>query len=83
MTPPDVLQVDGERSLDELLERVPGELLVAERGPTEGSVADHFDDVEHDFWMDPCHFLRRACQLADYGTADFPSRAAACRGWPR
>ena len=74
---------DGDRSLAELLERVPGELLLAEASPAERSAADLFDEVEHDFWTDPCHFLRRACQLADYGSSEFPDRAAACRGLPR
>ena len=74
---------DGDRSLAELLERVPGELLLAEAPPAQRLAADHFDEVEHDFWTDPCHFLRRACQLADYGSSDFPDRSAACRGLPR
>jgi hypothetical protein len=25
-------------------------------------------ELEHDFRVDPCHFLRRACQIADYDT---------------
>jgi hypothetical protein len=45
-----------------LIERVPGELLAAE-----DTRANGFDDLEQDFWTDPCHFLRRACQAADYG----------------
>ena len=52
----------GERSLEDLVERVRGELLLAE-----DSDADSFDELEQDFWTDPCHFLRRACQAADYG----------------
>ena len=52
----------GERSLEDLIERVRGELLLAE-----DSDADGFDELEQDFWTDPCHFLRRACQAADYG----------------
>ena len=52
----------GERSLEDLIERVPGELLLAENSDPEG-----FDVLEPDFWTDPCHFLRRACQAADYG----------------
>ena len=55
-------QSAGERSLEDLIERVPAELLLAE-----DSAADGFDELEHDFWTDPCHFLRRACQAADYG----------------
>jgi len=31
-------------------------------------VQDIFDEIEQDFWTDPCHFLRRACQAADYGS---------------
>ena len=73
----------GEQSLDELLAQVPVELLLAAAAPAERLPADHFDEVEHDFWTDPCHFLRRACQLVDYGSSDFPDRAAACRGLPR
>lgn len=66
MTPPsDVARAEqgaGERPLEDLIERVPVELLLAE-----DSAADGFDELEHDFWTDPCHFLRRACQAADYG----------------
>ena len=25
------------------------------------------DELEHELSADPCHFLRRACQAADYG----------------
>lgn len=53
----------SERPLEDLLARVPGELLAAER-----SHAEPFDELEHDFWTDPCRFLRRACQKVDYGS---------------
>jgi hypothetical protein len=56
------VQGGGERSLEDLIERVPEELLLAEDSHAEG-----VDELEHDFWTDPCHFLRRACQAADYG----------------
>jgi len=52
----------SERTLEDLIARAPGELLLAERPPAEG-----FDELERDFWTDPCRFLRRACQEADYG----------------
>jgi hypothetical protein len=46
-----------------LIARVPSELLAAE-----SSQAEAIDELEHDFLTDPCHFLRRACQTADYGS---------------
>ena len=52
-----------ERPLEDLIARVPSELLAAE-----SSQAEAIDELEHDFWTDPCHFLRRACQAADYGS---------------
>jgi len=58
-------QVAGERPLEDLIARVPAELLRAEV-----SRAEVVDALEHDFWTDPCHFLRRACQAADYGSDD-------------
>jgi hypothetical protein len=66
ITPPSevarAVQGSGERPLEDLIQRVPGELLLAEDSHAEG-----VDELEHDFWADPCHFLRRACQAADYG----------------
>jgi hypothetical protein len=65
ITPPSEVaraEQSGERSLEDLIERVPGELLLAE-----DSHGESFDELEHDFLTDPCHFLRRACQAADYG----------------
>jgi len=53
----------SEHPLEDLIARVPGELLAAESSHAEG-----FDEIEQDFWTDPCHFLRRACQAADYGS---------------
>ena len=50
------------RALEDLIERVAGELLIAEHAHEEVA-----DALEHDFRTDPCHFLRRACQVADYG----------------
>ena len=58
-------EVAGERPLADLIARVPAELLIAEASRAEG-----VDALEHDFWTDPCHFLRRACQAADYGSDD-------------
>ncbi|HEX7237620.1 MAG TPA: hypothetical protein VF405_11705 [Gammaproteobacteria bacterium] len=63
--PPEVAgtgQEASERSLVDMAERIPADLLTAESSHLGG-----LDDVEHDFWTDPCHFLRRACQDADYG----------------
>ncbi|HSC14577.1 MAG TPA: hypothetical protein VLI71_05635 [Gammaproteobacteria bacterium] len=35
------------------------------------------DELERDFRIDPCHFLRRACQVADYDTpSTAPQREA-------
>jgi hypothetical protein len=66
ITPPSevarAVQGSGERPLEDLIKRVPGELLIAEHSHAEG-----IEWLEHDFWTDPCHFLRRACQAADYG----------------
>jgi hypothetical protein len=70
----------GERSFEEMLERVPVELVLAEE--TAGSVSDDVDSVEQDFWTDPCHFLRSACQAADYG-AGTPSRPPDAAGAAR
>ena len=64
-----VVQAGRERALEEMLERVPGELLLAEHSAADRAADAGFDEVEHDFWTDPCHFLRRACQLADYGAS--------------
>lgn len=55
-----------ERPLEDLIERVPGELLAAESSRAEGLA-----ELEHAFWTDPCRFLRRACQIADYGSDEF------------
>lgn len=60
----------ADPALDGMLERVSAELVLAEERPRAGA-----DDLE-DLWTDPCHFLRRACQIADYG----PTEAA---GAPR
>lgn len=66
LTPPleaaQAAQVAGERPLEDLIKGVAGELLMAE-----ASHVEVVDELEHDFWTDPCHFLRRACQAADYG----------------
>jgi hypothetical protein len=59
-------RVGSERPLEELVARVPGELFAAERSNVAG-----LDELEHDFWTDPCRFLRRACQTADYGSDEF------------
>ena len=53
----------GERLLEDMVERIPAELSRAENPEGDG-----VDELEHDFWTDPCHFLRRACQAADYGS---------------
>ena len=52
----------AERSLEDMVERLPADLLTAEHLQSDG-----IDELEHDFWTDPCRFLRRACQDADYG----------------
>jgi hypothetical protein len=54
-------------SLEELVEHLPIDLVLAEDSRAEGGAWT--DELEHDFWADPCHFLRRACQDADYGAA--------------
>jgi hypothetical protein len=61
--------------LAEMLERVPMELLLAEE-PREPAVADGLDGDTQDLLADPCGFLRRACQIADYGASSaMPGRA--------
>jgi len=55
----------GALALEDLVARVPIELLAAA-----STHAEAFDQLEHDFWTDPCHFLRRACQTADYGSEE-------------
>ena len=62
MTPTPVTSSPDLRPLEDLIARVPSELLAAE-----SSQAEAIDELEHDFLTDPCHFLRRACQTADYG----------------
>jgi hypothetical protein len=52
-----------------MLERVPGELLLAEDSAEDRAAGAALGEVEHHLWTDPCHFLRRACQLADYGAS--------------
>ena len=66
MPPPEVPRAregadDG--SLEAIVEHLPADLVLAEGGA--GGAG--FDELEHDFWIDPCRFLRRACQVADYG----------------
>jgi len=63
MTPTPVTSSPDLRPLEDLIARVPSELLAAE-----SSQAEAIDELEHDFLTDPCHFLRRACQTADYGS---------------
>ena len=60
-------QDGGEDSLEEMFEHVPVDLALAEEPCADGG-GDRIDELEHDFWHDPCRFLRRACQVADYGT---------------
>jgi hypothetical protein len=45
-----------------MIERIPADLLTAENRQGDGVA-----ELEHEFWSDPCHFLRRACQDVDYG----------------
>jgi hypothetical protein len=52
-------------SLEEIVAHVPVDLVLAQ-----AERADGLDELEHDFWNDPCHFLRRACQVADYEAAN-------------
>jgi hypothetical protein len=54
-------QAGDTYSIDEMLERLPVELRLAEE-----KLRSAADDVEQQFWTDPCRFLRRACQVADY-----------------
>ena len=72
--PPKVTRTGrDERSLEDMVER---DLLTAEDLQSDG-----VDELEHELWTDPCHFLRRACQDVDYGPPGaFPraSREPAC-----
>ena len=61
-------QNGGDDSLEEMFEHVPLDLVLAEDVRAGSGGGGRIDELDHDFWHDPCHFLRRACQLADYGT---------------
>lgn len=64
--PPEVTRTGrdvGERSLEDMVERIPADLVTAENRQS-----DAVDELEREFWSDPCHFLRRACQDVDYGS---------------
>jgi len=54
-------------SLEEMFEHVPVDLVLAEQVGADSGGGGRIDELDHDFWHDPCHFLRRACQVADYG----------------
>ena len=55
-------------SLEKMFEHVPADLVLAEQARADSGGCDRIDELDHDFWHDPCRFLRRACQVADYGT---------------
>lgn len=57
-------QPGDDKLLEEMPERLRAELLLAE-----DLTDEHADGTLAEFCLDPCHFLRRACQVADYGTA--------------
>lgn len=61
-------QDGSDGSLEQMFERVPVDLVLAEDVRADSGGGDRFDELDHDFWHDPCRFLRRACQVADYGT---------------
>jgi len=61
-------QDGGDEVLEKMLEHVPVDLVLAERVRAHDGEGGRLDELDHDFWHDPCHFLRRACQVADYGT---------------
>ena len=65
-------QDGGDDSLEEMFERVPVDLVLAEEVCADGGGGDRVDEIDSDFWHDPCHFLRRACQVADYGATSDP-----------
>jgi hypothetical protein len=70
--PPKVARTGrDERSLEDMVARIPADLLTAEN-----LQSDCVDELEHEFWTDPCHFLRRACQHVDYGPPGAMPRAA-------
>ena len=60
-------QGGDDDSLEEMLEHVPVDLVLAEQVRAGSGGCDRIDELDHDFWHDPCRFLRRACQVADYG----------------
>lgn len=64
--PPASERTCDDDSLEELVEHLPIDLLLADLRAAGGA---WMDELEHAFWADPCHFLRRACQDADYGAA--------------
>lgn len=55
----------GELPVETMIERVSAELVLAEDLPCDGAGEESLAEL----WTDPCHFLRRACQVADYGAA--------------
>ena len=60
-------QHGSDDSLEEMFEHVPIDLVLAEQVRADGGEGERIDELDHDFWHDPCRFLRRACQVADYG----------------
>ncbi|HXS80023.1 MAG TPA: hypothetical protein VN818_07040 [Gammaproteobacteria bacterium] len=58
---------EGDGSLEEMSEHVAVDLVLAEQVRPDNGMGDCIEHLEHDFWHDPCRFLRRACQVADYG----------------
>jgi len=61
-------QDGADEVLEKMFEHVPVDLVLAERVRAHDGGGDRIDELDPDFWHDPCRFLRRACQVADYGT---------------
>jgi hypothetical protein len=53
------------------------------RAQREGDDESLEEMAVHDFWNDPSHFLRRACQVADYGAPSGVPEPSERRHGPR
>jgi hypothetical protein len=75
-------QGGNDDSLEKMFEHVPVDLVLAEQVRADSGGCDRIDELEHDFWHDPCRFLRRACQVADYGATSVLAERSESRRAP-
>lgn len=76
-------QDGSDDSLEKMFEHVPADLVLAEQVRADGGGGGRIDEPDQDFWHDPCRFLRRACQVADYGTTGVVPEGSESRRAPR